>query len=101
MFGSLLHRLHEPRERRAVLASYKRYTQWTALGALSLVVLFVGLANMGPNVISPLSDQLDPEGSTLRWIERAEMIATWTWTATVEIGLLAADLVTLPGLVLA
>jgi hypothetical protein len=43
----------------------------------------------------PLSDQLGAEGSVLLWIDRAATIATWTWTATVEIGLVASDLVTL------
>jgi hypothetical protein len=95
MFRHLLHRLHEPRERRIAFASHRRNAQWTVLVVLSLVVLFVGLDNMSLNVVLPLPDQLGAEGSALRWIDRAEAIATWTWTATVEIGLVAGDLVTL------
>ena len=94
MFGHVLHRLHEPRERRVELASYKRCAQWTALAALSLVVLFVGLDNMSLNVLLPLPDQLGAETSALRWIDRAQVIATWSWTATVETGLVAGDVVT-------
>ena len=90
MFGRLLHRLHEPRE----FASQRRYAQWTALAVLSLVVLFVGLDNMTLNVMLPLPDQLGAETSALRWIDRAEAIATWSWTATVDIGLVAGDAVT-------
>ena len=95
MFGRLFHRLHEPRERRVVFASHTRYALWTALAALSLVVLFVGLDSMSLNVMLPLPDQLGAEGSALRWIDRAEAIATWSWTATVEIGLVAGHLLTL------
>ena len=69
--------------------------RWTALAVLSFVVLFVGLDNMSLNVMLPLADQLGAEGSALRWIDRAETIATWSWTATAEIGLVAGDLVTL------
>jgi hypothetical protein len=103
MFGHVLQHLHEPRERRVVFASYKRYAQWTALAVLSLVVLFVGLDNMNLSVLLPLPDQLGAEGSALRWLDRAEAIATWSLAATVEIGLVAGDMVTLtnlPGLVL-
>jgi hypothetical protein len=95
MSGRLLHRLHEPRERRVVSASHRHYAKWTALAVLSLAVLFVGLDNMSLSVMLPLPDQLGADGSALRWIERAEAIATWSWTATVEIGLVAGDLVTL------
>ena len=42
--------------------------------------------------VLPLPDQLGAEGSALRWIERAEAIASWSWTATVEIGLVGSDL---------
>jgi hypothetical protein len=94
MFGNAFHRLHEPRERRVMLASYKRYAQWTALATLALVVLFVGLDNMSLNVLLPLPDQLGAETSALRWIDRAQVIATWSWTATVETGLVAGDMVT-------
>jgi hypothetical protein len=94
MFGQRLNRLQEPRKRRVASASHRRYVQWTALTVISLLVLFVGLDNMSLNVMSPLSDQLGAEGSTLRWIDRAEAIAAWTWTATMEIGLVAGDLVT-------
>jgi hypothetical protein len=95
MFGRRLHRLHEPRERRVAFASYRRYAQWTAVTALSLAVLLVGLDNMSVDAMLPLSDQLGAEGSALLWIDRAATIATWTWTATLEIGLVASDVVTL------
>jgi hypothetical protein len=95
MFGQLLHRLHEPRERGVVFASYRRHAQWTALAVLSLVVLFVGLDNMNLNVMLPLPDQLGAESSALRWVDRAEAVATWSWTASAEVGLVAGDLVTL------
>ena len=95
MFGTRLPRLHEPRERRVESASFRRYAQWTALTVLSLVVLFVGLDKMSLDAMLPLPDQLGAEGSALLWVDRAATIATWTWTATVEIGLVASDLVTL------
>ena len=78
MFGNRLHRLHEPQ---------------TALALLSLVLPFVGLDMTILNI--PLADQLGAEGSALRWVDRAEAIATWTWAATVEFGLVAGDLLTL------
>ena len=59
----------------------------------SLALLFVGLDMTILNI--PLADQLGAEGSALRWVDRAEAIATWTWTATVEIGLVAGNLLTL------
>jgi hypothetical protein len=77
MFGNRLHRLHE---------------QQMALAFLSLVLVFVGLDMTILNI--PLADQLGAEGSALRWIDRAQMIATWSWTATVETGLVAGDVVT-------
>ena len=78
MFGNRLHHLHELQ---------------TALAFLSLALLFVGLDMTILNI--PLADQLGAEGSALRWVDRAEAIATWTWTATVEIGLVAGNLLTL------
>ena len=78
MFGNRLQRLHEPQ---------------IALAFLSLLLLFVGLDMTILNI--PLADQLGAEGSALRWVDRAEAIATWTWTATVEIGLVAGHLLTL------
>ena len=78
MFGNRLPRLHEPQ---------------TALVFVSLVLLFAGLEMTVLNI--PLADQLGAEGSALRWIDRAEAIATWTWTATVQIGLVAGHLLTL------
>ena len=95
MFGTRLPRLHEPRERRVESASFRRYALWTALTVLSLVVLFVGLDKMSVDAMLPLPDQLGAEGSALLWVDRAATIVTWTWTATVEIGLVASDLVTL------
>jgi hypothetical protein len=95
MFGRRLPRLHEPRERRVALASFRRYAQWTALTVLSLAVLFVGLDNMSLDTMLPLSDQLGAESSALLWVDRAATIATWTWTATIEVGLVASDLITL------
>ena len=95
MFGSRLHRLHEPREQHVAFASARRHAHWTGLAVLSLVVLFVGLDSMSLNVMLPLADQLGAEGSALRWIDRAAAIATWSWTATAEIGLIAGDLITL------
>ena len=92
MFGQLLNRLPKPREARVVSASSRRHVRWTALAALSLVSLFVGLDITILNGALPLSDQLGAEGSALRWIDRAEAIATWSWTATVEIGLVGSDL---------
>ena len=77
MFGNRLQRLHEPQ---------------TTLAFLALVLL-VGLDMTILNI--PLADQLGAEGSALRWVDRAEAIATWTWTATVEIGLVAGHLLTL------
>ena len=73
MFGNRLHHLNELQ---------------TALAFLSLALLFVGLDMTILNI--PLADQLGAEGSALRWVDRAEAIATWTWTATVEIGLVRA-----------
>ena len=78
-----------------MFASDRRHALWTALAALSLVVLFVGLHSMSLNVMLPLPDQLGAQGSALQWIDRAEAIATWSWTATVEIGLVAGHLLTL------
>ena len=85
-----------PAKSRVASASHRRYAQWTALTVLSLVALVFGLDTLGLNVMLPLSDQLGAKGSALRWIDRAEAIATWTWTATVEIGLVAGNLVTTP-----
>ena len=87
MFGHLLNRLPESRESRLVVASSRRYVHWTAVAALSLVLLLAGLDTTTLNVALPLPDQLGAEGSALRWIERAEAIATWSWTATVETAL--------------
>ena len=95
MFGRRLSRLHEPRERRDAFASYRRYAKWTALTVLSLAVLFVGLDNLSMDALLPVSDQLSAESSALVWVDRAATIATWTWTATMEIGLVASDVVTL------
>jgi hypothetical protein len=95
MFGHLLNRLQKPRESRVVSASSRRHVCWTALAGLSLVLVFVGLDTTILNVALPLSDQLGAEGSALRWIERVEAIATWSWTATVQIGLVGVDLLTL------
>ena len=95
MFGHLLNRHHEPRESRVVVASGRRYARWTAVAALSLALLIVGLDTTILNVALPLPDQLGAEGSALRWIERAEAIATWSWTATVEIALVGSDLIRL------
>ena len=95
MFGHLLNRHHEPRESRVVVASSRRYARWTAVAALSLALLIVGLDTTILNVALPLPDQLGAEGSALRWIERAEAIATWSWTATVEIALVGSDLIRL------
>ncbi len=95
MFGHLLNRLQQPRESRVELASSRRHVRWTALAAFSLVLLLVGLDTTILNVALPLPDQLGAEGSALRWIERAEAIATWSWTATVEIGLVGSDLLRL------
>ena len=92
MSGHLLNRLHEPRETRVLVASSRRYVRWTAVAGLSLVLLIVGLDTTIMNVALPLPDQLGAEGSTLRWIDRAEAIATWSWTATMEIGLVGGDL---------
>ncbi len=95
MFGHPLQPLHEPRECRVVFASYRRHAQWTTLAVLSLVLVLVGLDSLILNGALPLPDQLGAEGSTLRWIERAEAIATWAWAATVEIGLVGGDLLAL------
>ena len=97
MFGHLLNRLQKPRESRVVSASSRRHVRWTALAGLSLVLVFVGLDTTILNIALPLPlpDQLGAEGSALRWIERVEAIATWSWTATVQIGLVGADLLTL------
>ena len=95
MFGRPLSRPHTPREYQLVFAWSGRNLRWTALGVLSLVLLFVGLQNTVLDVALPLSDQLGAEGSALRWIERVEAIATWSWTATVQIGLVGSDLLTL------
>ena len=78
MLGNRLHRLHLPQ---------------AALALLSLVLPFVGLDMAILNI--PFADQLGPESSAFRWIDRAEAIATWTGTATVEIGIVAGDLLTL------
>ena len=64
---------------------------WMGLAVLTAALLFIGLDSTILNAL-PLSDQLGAEGSALRWIERAEAIASWSWTATVEIGLLGSDL---------
>jgi hypothetical protein len=91
MFDRLLNRLPAPRESRVVSASSRRLMAWTGLAVLSLVLLFVGLDHTILNAL-PLPDQLGAEDSTLRWIERAEAIATWSWTAALEIGLVGSDL---------
>ena len=93
MFGQLLNRLQTPRESRVVSASGRRHMRWTALAALALVLLFVGLDATILNGALPLPDQLGAEGSALRWIDRAEAIASWSWAATVEIGLVGSDLI--------
>jgi hypothetical protein len=95
MSGHLLNRLHTPRESRVAIASSRRHLRWTAVAALSLGLLLVGLDTTILNLALPLPDQLGAQGSALRWIERAETIATWSWTATVELGLVGADLLTL------
>ena len=64
-------------------------------GFSTLVVVFVGLQNTVLDVALPLTDQRGAEGSALRWVERVEAIATWSWTATVQIGLVGSDLLTL------
>ena len=69
--------------------------RWTALAVLSIVLLMVALDTTILNVALPLPDQLGAEGSALRWIERGEAIATWSWTATAKIGLAGADLLRL------
>ena len=94
MFGHLLNRLPAARESRVVFASSRRHMVWTGLAALSLALLFVGLDNTILNAL-PLHDQLGAEGSALRWLDRAEAIASWSWTATVEIGLVGSDLLTM------
>jgi hypothetical protein len=94
MFGQLLNRLPAPRQSRVVFGSSRRHLVWTGLAVLAAAVLFVGLDTTILNAL-PLSDQLGAEGSALRWIERAEAIASWSWTATVEIGLVGSDLLTM------
>ena len=94
MVAHLLNRLPAPRKSRVVFASSRRHIVWTGLAVLSAALLIVGLDNTILNAL-PLPDQLGAEGSALRWIERAEAIATWSWTATVEIGLAGADLLRL------
>ena len=79
---------------RVVDGSSRRHLAWTGLAVLSAGLLFVGLDTTILNAL-PLPDQLGAEGSTLRWIERAEAIASWSWTATVEIGLLGSELLTM------
>jgi hypothetical protein len=95
MFGHLLNRHHAPRESRVVVASRRRHVCWTAVAALSLASLIVGLDTTILNVALPLPDQHGAEGSALRWIERAETLATWSWTATVELALVGSDLLTM------
>ena len=87
MFGHLLNRLPAPRKTR-------RHMAWTGLAVLSAALLFIGLDNTILTTL-PLSDQPGAEGSALRWIERAQAIASWSWTATVEIGLVGSDLLTM------
>ena len=91
MFSRPLPRLHTP----LVFGCCGRNLRWTALGVLFLVVVLVGLQNTVLDVAVPLTDQLGAEGSALRWLERVEAIATWSWTATVQIGLVGSDLLTL------
>ena len=67
---------------------------WTGLAVLSAALLFIGLDNTILNAL-PLPDQPGAESSALRWIERAQAIASWSWTATVEIGLVGSDLLTM------
>ena len=94
MVAQLLNRLPAPRKSRVVDGSSRRHLAWTGLAVLSAGLLFVGLDTTILNAL-PLPDQLGAEGSTLRWIERAEAIASWSWTATVEIGLLGSELLTM------
>ena len=94
MVAHLLNRLPAARESRIVVASSRRHLAWTGLAVLTAALLFVGLDNTILNAL-PLPDQLGAEGSALRWIERAEAIASWSWTATVELGLLGSDLLTM------
>ena len=91
MFAQLLNRLPAPRESRVMSASSRRHLRWTGARCSSPRLLFVGLDTTILNAL-PLPDQLGAEGSALRWIERAEAIASWSWTATVEIGLVGSDL---------
>ena len=95
MVAQLLNRLPAPRESRVVFGSSRRHLVWTGLAVLSAAVLFVGLDTTILNDVLPLPDQLGAEGSALRWIERAEAIASWSWTATVQIGLVGSDLLTM------
>ena len=95
MFAHVLNRLQQPRKSRVLVASGRRYQHWTALALLSLVLLFVGLDVTILNITVPLPDQLGAEGSALRWIDRVDAIVTWSWTATVELGLVASHLLTL------
>ena len=94
MFGHLLNRLSAPRKTSVVSASNRRHMAWTGLAVLSAALLFIGLDNTILNTL-PLPDQPGAEGSTLRWIERAQAIASFSWTATVEIGLVGSDLLTM------
>ena len=94
MVAHLLNRLPAPRQSRVVFGSSRRHLAWTGLAVLSAALLFVGLDTTILNAL-PLPDQLGAEGSALRWIERAEAIASWSWAATIEIGLVGSDLLTM------
>ena len=94
MVAQLLNRLPAPRKSVVGVGSSRRHLAWTGLAVLSAGLLLLGLDTTILNAL-PLPDQLGAEGSAVRWIERAEAIASWSWTATVEIALLGSDLLTM------
>ena len=94
MVAQLLNRLPAPRQSRAAAGSSRRHLAWTGLAVLAAALLLVGLDTTILNAL-PLPDQLGAESSALRWIHRAEAIANWSWTATLQIGLLGSDLLTI------
>ena len=91
MVAQLLNRLPAPRKSRVTVGSSKRHLAWTGLAVLLTGLLYVGLDTTILNAL-PLPDQLGAESSALRWLQRAEAIASWSWTATLQIGLLGSDL---------
>jgi hypothetical protein len=88
MFRNALQHLHKPLQRSVASASFTKYaTYWTMLAVLSFAGLIIGLDNtIMDGALLSLPGQLDAEGSTLQWIDRAKGVASWTAAASEAMG---------------